>query len=179
MFVAAGTASAQFGRSLDANIAGPHTYDARFHYCRAVFRGGGGGGWLTDYPLADIDLSIRLSELTKTPVSFDAVGRPRHLIVRLTAPELYQCPIIIMQEVGRLFFDARDAAALRDAFVQHRGVLRAEAVDFGVRAYLAADTTPEDLVRAARTICHVEGFRTRSPDLVEVFRALTAEGGSS
>lgn len=111
----AGAVSAQFGRrSVQANFAGPETYDARFHYCRAAFRGGGNGGWLTDYPLADIDLSIRLAELTKTPVSFDPGGRPRHLIVRLTDETLYQCPIILMQEVGRLFFDARDAAALRD-----------------------------------------------------------------
>jgi hypothetical protein len=35
---------------------------------------GDGGSWLTDYPLADIDLSVRLSELTKVRVSF---GRPR------------------------------------------------------------------------------------------------------
>ncbi len=37
-------------------------------------------------------------------------------------------------------------------------------------------TNPEDVVRAARKVCAVDGFRTRSPDLVEVFRSLTAEG---
>ena len=31
-------------------------------------------------------------------------------------------------------------------------------------------------MRAARLVCAVEGFRTRSPDLVEVFRSLTADG---
>jgi len=55
-------------------------------------------------------------------------------------------------------------------------VLRAEIVDFGLRVYLGVDTTPEDVVRAARLVCAVEGFRTRSPDLVEVFRSLTADG---
>src|SRR6187431_2938308 len=98
----ASLASAQFrgGSGLDERLARPDTYDARFHYCRAVYRPnlrGDGGSWLTDYPLADIDLSIRLSELTKIRVSFDPTGAPNHLIVRLTDDELYRCPVILMQ----------------------------------------------------------------------------------
>ena len=68
----------------------------------------------TDYPLADIDLSIRLSELTKTRVSFDGGGQPNHLIVQLTSDELFQCPVIITQEVGRLLFTREDAAQLKN-----------------------------------------------------------------
>jgi hypothetical protein len=74
-------ASAQFRRlgdtSIDSHLARPQDFDGRFHYCRAVYRAnprGDGGSWLTDYPLADIDLSIRLSELTKIAVAFDAPG---------------------------------------------------------------------------------------------------------
>jgi hypothetical protein len=111
---------AQFRRtgdiSIEAHLARPDSYDGRFHYCRAAYRAnprGDGGSWLTDYPLADIDLSIRLSELTKIAVSFDRAGQPRHLIVRLTDDELFQCPVIVMQEVGRLFFTDEDAARLR------------------------------------------------------------------
>ena len=110
---------AQFRRvdnSLEAHLARPESFDGRFHYCRAVYRQnprGDGGNWLTDYPLADIDLSIRVSELTNIDVAFDAPGQPRHLIVQLTSDELFQCPVIIMQEVGRLFFTADDAARLR------------------------------------------------------------------
>jgi hypothetical protein len=116
----AGTAAAQFGRGgsrFALRMATPDKYDGRFHYCRAVYRQnpyGDGGGWTTDYPKADIDLSIRLAELTKTPVSFDESGYPQHLIVRLTDDELFQCPIIIMQEVGRLYFDETDAARVRE-----------------------------------------------------------------
>src|SRR5262245_36237235 len=113
-------ASAQFGRrfdsSIDTHIARPDSYDGKFHYCRAVYRQnprGDGGSWLTDYPLAEIDLSIRLSELTRIAVSFDAPQQPRHLIVQLTSDELFQCPVIIMQEVGSLLFTAEDAARLR------------------------------------------------------------------
>ena len=115
----ASLASAQFrgGRGLDERLARPETYDGKFHYCRAVYRPnfrGDGGGWLTDYPLADIDLSVRLSELTKINVAFDGPQQPRHLIVELTSDELSrQCPIIIMQEVGRLLFSTEDAEHLR------------------------------------------------------------------
>jgi hypothetical protein len=116
---AASLASAQFRRfdSPESHLARAQDYDGKFHYCRAVYRTnprGDGGGWLTDYPLADIDLSIRLSELTKIAVAFDAPQQPRHLIVQLTSQELFQCPVIIMQEVGRLYFTSDEAARLRE-----------------------------------------------------------------
>jgi len=66
---------------------------------------------------------------------------------------------------------------LADAFKNHPGVLRTEPVDFGIRLYLATDIVPEDIVREARGVTTVEGFRTRAPDLVEVFRSLTAKNG--
>ena len=104
------------GGNIEAHLAQPDSFDGRFHYCRAVYQRnprGDGGSWLTDYPLADIDLMIRLSELTKTAVSFDGTGQPNHLIVRLTDDELYRCPVILMQEVGSLYFSATDAERLR------------------------------------------------------------------
>ena len=118
-FCIASFAWAQFrsvGGNVEAHLAQADSFDGRFHYCRAVYQRnprGDGGSWLTDYPLADIDLMIRLSELTKTAVSFDAAGQPNHLIVRLTGDELYRCPVILMQEVGSLYFGATDAERLR------------------------------------------------------------------
>src|SRR4051812_12176059 len=83
----ASVASAQFGRggnsAISAHTARPGSFDGRFHYCRGMYRmnpAGDGGSWLTDYPLADIDLSVRVSELTKMRVAFDAPGQPQHLI---------------------------------------------------------------------------------------------------
>jgi len=73
----------------------------------------------------------------------------------------------------------QSALALRAALQSHGGVLRTEVVDFGLLVYLAVGATPEDVVRAARQVCPVEGFRTRSPDLVEVFRSLTGTGAPS
>ena len=50
-------------------------FDGKFHICRLMYQQvrqqNLGMGWGTDYPLAEINLSIRLSELTKTTVSFD------------------------------------------------------------------------------------------------------------
>jgi hypothetical protein len=119
--LAATVAFAQFGRggnsSIAAHTARPGSFDGRFHYCRGVYRmnpTGDGGSWLTDYPLADIDLSVRLAELTKIRVAFDAPGEPQHLIVQLTGDELFKCPMIMMQEVGRLFFNDDDATRLRN-----------------------------------------------------------------
>ena len=70
------------------------------------------------------------------------------------------------------------AAKLGAALRSRRGVLRTEVVDFGLLVYLAVDATPEDIVREARNVCPVDGFRTRSPDLVEVFRSLTTGSAS-
>ena len=115
-----GATSAQFRRGGDlsfaARLARPDSFDGKFHYCRAAYLTnpmGDGGSWQTDYPLAEINLSIRLAELTKTPVAFDARGNPQHLIVRLTDEALFQCPFIMMQEVGGLFLSAADAEQLR------------------------------------------------------------------
>jgi hypothetical protein len=91
-------------------------------------------------------------------------------------------PAALSARTGRcLELECREqgAAQLRDALQSHGGVLRAEVVDFGLRVYLAIDVTPEDVVREARAVCPVDGFRTRSPDLIEVFKSLTAERSRS
>jgi hypothetical protein len=55
-----------------------------------------------------------LSELTKTRVSLDPSGEPNHLVIRLTDPALFQCPFIMMTEVGAVYFDPEEAARLRE-----------------------------------------------------------------
>jgi ABC-2 type transport system ATP-binding protein len=86
-------------------------------------------------------------------------------------------PAALAARTGRcLELECREQGAteLREKLGDHNGVLRAEVADFGLRVYLAAGATPEDVVREARKVCQVDGFRNRSPDLVEVFRSLTA-----
>jgi hypothetical protein len=81
-------------------------------------RYGDGGGWGTDFPDADVNLSVRFSELTKARVSRDPSGEPRPLVVRLTDDTLFQCPFIMMQEVGRLYLDDEEAQSLREYLVK-------------------------------------------------------------
>jgi uncharacterized protein DUF4159 len=98
-----------------ARVATARDYSGLFHFCRLLYqggRGGTGGSWSTDYPRADINMSIRLSELTKTRVSFDG-GAPNHLLVRPTDDELFRCPFVIMAAPGSSFLTEEDAAHLR------------------------------------------------------------------
>ena len=95
----------------------PQSFDGGFNFCRIMTsssRMGDGGGWSVDYPRADVNLSIRLAELTRTRISTDPSGEPNHLVIRLTDPELYSCPFIMMTEVGSVYFDPEEAARLRD-----------------------------------------------------------------
>ena len=117
MILCSTAAAAQFGRSFrTARVATAEDYDGRFHFCRLVYdseRRGRGGSWTTDYPRADINMSIRLSELTKTDVSFSPSKEPNHLLVRPTDDHLFQCPFLIMAAPGSAYFSDEDAERLR------------------------------------------------------------------
>jgi hypothetical protein len=92
-------------------------FDGSWQFCRVAFRqnrAGDGGGWSVDFPRADINMSIRLSELTKTTVGFDGPEDPKHVVIRLTDPTLYRCPFIMMTEVGAAYLDDAEAEALRN-----------------------------------------------------------------
>jgi hypothetical protein len=115
----ASVSAAQFGRrGREAVRYVPEgSYTGSFLFCRISFRNspyGDGGGWDVDTPRADQNLSFRLSELTKTPIGRDASGEIKRITIRLTDPELTKCPFIMMTEPGGSFFDAAEAAALRD-----------------------------------------------------------------
>ncbi len=119
LVIAAAAADAQRTfRPRGLPIAAEDSYDGAYQFCRAAFRGvrgGDGGGWLTDYPDADLNLSTRLGELTRVPISHTPGTRePRHIVVQLTDPLLFRCPIIMMFEVGNLYIDETEAAILRD-----------------------------------------------------------------
>ena len=118
IFAAAAIAQRR-GRGFGAYIRSPkpESFDGAFNFCRVFFSYstmGDGGGWLVDYPRADVNLSIRLSELTKTRISLDGAGEPNHLVLRLSDPELFQCPFIMMTEVGQTYFSPEDASRLRE-----------------------------------------------------------------
>ena len=93
-------------------------FDGGFQFCRLVAReaaNGDGAGWSVDYPRADLNLSVRLSELTRAPVSMDAGSQPKALLVNLGEPEIVaHCPFLMMTEPGRAYFAPEEAVALRE-----------------------------------------------------------------
>jgi|SRR5690349_18612940 uncharacterized protein DUF4159 len=122
---AAGVATAQRRRGFgggggyyrNVKMMTPEDYNGAFLFCRIIFRttpDGDGGNWGVDYPRADINLTFRLSELTKTPVTRDEHDGYNHVVIQLTSPLLYKCPFIMMTEVGNTYLDEAEAAALHD-----------------------------------------------------------------
>ena len=112
-------------------------FDGSFNYCRAYYtsnrREAGGSGADTDYPAADNNFSVRLGELTKVHVKMDAKGQPEHVVVRLTDPLLFSCPMIYMEDVGTARFDEDEVEQLR-AYLLKGGFLEVD--DFwGKRAW--------------------------------------------
>jgi hypothetical protein len=116
LMTGAGVSAAQFQRGLvrGQRIAAASDFDGRFNFCRLVYDGNrNGGSWQTDFPNADINMSIRFSELTKTRVAFYPSGEPKHLLVRATADSLFKCPLVIMTAPGSAIFSPEEAEVLR------------------------------------------------------------------
>ena len=82
---------------------------ARIRYSSGYGRGfrGYGGGWLTDAPDSDLNLSYRLQQMTSLKVDPD--GR----FVDLTSPELTDFPWIYIVEPGSLHLSELEVVALR------------------------------------------------------------------
>src|ERR671913_650208 len=106
-----------FGSRVRPRLPTEASYDGGFTFCRGMYtsgrRDGSRNGWTTDYPDADINFSIRLSELTKVTISKTSDGEPNHLVVSMTDPYLFQCPFVMMTDVGEILIDGEEVAALR------------------------------------------------------------------
>jgi hypothetical protein len=93
-------------------------FDGAYQFCRLVTPEsayGDGAGEMVDYPRADINLSIRFSELTRVSASTDEAGDPRPVVVRLDQPDtLFKCPMIMLTEPGRAVIDGNDAKVMRE-----------------------------------------------------------------
>ena len=107
-----------FGFGAPLRMATAESFDGGFNFCRIIFsqsRDGDGGNWSVDYPRADVNLSIRLGELTRTRISRDAsTGEPNHVLLRLTDDLLFQCPFIMMTEVGSAYITPEETERLRE-----------------------------------------------------------------
>jgi hypothetical protein len=111
-----GYALAQFrGRGVDGTLAPKQFPDGDVVLCRLVYTEVRryGVGWRTDYPLGERNLSIRLSELTRTRVSEGRDGSPNHYVVRLSDDQLFSCPFLMAGDIGSIGLSPADAATLR------------------------------------------------------------------
>ncbi|HVZ19954.1 MAG TPA: DUF4159 domain-containing protein [Vicinamibacterales bacterium] len=97
-------------------FARPDTFKGGFNFCRLMFTSNRREktGWRTDYPGADNNLSVRLSELTKVPVSTTGKDGPNYVVVRSTDDALFQCPIVVMEDGGTAIFSDEEVARLHD-----------------------------------------------------------------
>jgi ABC-2 type transport system ATP-binding protein len=86
-------------------------------------------------------------------------------------------PSALVAHAGRCVeLDCSDegGSEIRKALGGESGVLRLEDREGGVAVYLNGHLTPDELVRRAMSLTTLAAFRVRSPDLVEVFRALAS-----
>jgi len=107
------------GRFDDAyELRGHPEVPVGFTFCRLQFdevRGDPSGtGWAIEYPRAEQNFMTRLSELTVTGISRWNDGRPGHVVVRATSPELFQCPFLMMSSPGTAGFTDQEVRALRE-----------------------------------------------------------------
>jgi hypothetical protein len=110
-----------FGFRGDSNLAArfppAQRRDRAFSFCRIMYtsvrREPSGGGWRTDYPYGEINLMIRLSELTRTPIPFEGQRQPVHYVVRLTDDALFECPLTMASDVGTIGLRPEEAERLR------------------------------------------------------------------
>jgi hypothetical protein len=130
LFAATGVAFAQRGGFRGSFREGGFPYiaapeqmpDASFVICRLAYRRiraeESGIGWQTDYPYAEINLTTRLSELTKTRVSRNESEQPRHYAVQPLDPALFNCPMLVASDAGTLGFTDAEAERLREYFLK-------------------------------------------------------------
>jgi hypothetical protein len=91
--------------------------DASFVVCRLAYRSvrsePSGIGWRTDYPYAEINLTTRLSELTRTRVSRGADRQPNFYVVRPLDRTLFSCPFIVASDAGTIGLTNDEAEQMR------------------------------------------------------------------
>jgi hypothetical protein len=104
-------------------------YDGAFQFCRIAFRNasdGDGAGWHVDWPRADENLTLRLSELSSLTPSRDIAGKFNHSVMRLTdALTLSRCPFTMLTEPGGAYFEEDEAKGLHD-YIARGGFLWAD-----------------------------------------------------
>jgi len=88
-----------------------------FTFCRLRYqniRRARKSGWGDDYPQADFNLLVRLSEFTKTRISRWNNGDPGFANVTAMDPDLFQCPFLRMQNAANYDFTPEETVRMRE-----------------------------------------------------------------
>lgn len=91
----------------DRDVAGCH-----LHYT-SVRAEANGSGWRTDYPWAQRNLMIRLSEVSRTRISWKTPRIPYVWLVGLMDPTLFECPYLMASDVGTIGLSPDEVEQLR------------------------------------------------------------------
>jgi hypothetical protein len=124
--LAAGSAYAQIwvggGRGYPPKWPHRVDFDGSWVYCRGFYtsvrREASGSGWNTDYPNAEHNFSVRLAELTRVRVKLDVRREPDFVVMPLTDPLLFRCPMLFMEDIGTAEFSASEIQRLREYFLK-------------------------------------------------------------
>lgn len=91
-----------------------------FTFCRLVYERTysepSGSGWNTDYPMADQNLMIRLSELTNARITTHGEGDPAHALVAATDDAIFQCPFLYAADAGTIGWSDYEVERMREFF---------------------------------------------------------------
>jgi len=167
------------------------TFDGSFHFCRAMFSSDHREkqGWGTDYPGADINLSVRLAELTKIRVTLTRDGSedvPDAVVVRLTDDALFQCPFTLMEDAGTALFSDREVERLRAYLLKggflfvsdYHGEAAREQFDQEIGRVLPPDKYPAvDLTPPDHALWHTM-FPVASPPQIASINTWRRTGGT-
>jgi hypothetical protein len=166
-----------------------NSFQGSFTFCRVMFSSNRREkrGWETDYPGADINFSIRLSELTRTRVAQQASGTdPEYVVVRLTDPELFQCPYVLMEDAGTIELSAPEIAAFHDyllkggfAFVSdYWGPSAREQFDEAIGLVLPRDSYPIIPLPLDHPLWHTQ-FRLKEVPQMPSIQSWRLSGGTT
>src|SRR5262249_393607 len=103
-------------------------FDGGFQFSPLAFNdgpNGDGNWWVVGFPRGDRNVYIRLSEVTRVPVSMDMNNEPKTLLLNAVQPELTHCPFVMMTEPGGALFSDQEVVGLRK-YLQRGGFLWAD-----------------------------------------------------
>jgi hypothetical protein len=168
----------------------PTSFKGAFNFCRAMFTSNRREkrGWDTDYPGADINFSVRLSELTKTRVTKDAAGHdPEYVVVRLTDQALFQCPFVLMEDAGTAIFNDQEVKQFREYLLKggfvfvsdYWGPLAEEQFDEEIGRVLPRDKYPIVDLPMTHPIWHTQFEVSHVPQMSSIQSWRRTGGGTT